>query len=257
MNKEIKNNECKTICARCGGECCLRMPGAYFPEQLGLKEGQDENNAEILAALFNPEEGAPAYKLEFNLGKPSDVDFLTGDQIKVDFDAEDWCENPVIIPAPSKQKEPGYVYSGIQMVSYRCPYFTDGKGCTLCWKDRPGMCKALKPIEEVTSIGRVKYQCVTEVTLRELSQIWDPFKEILNHLDCLLGADEKIWKFFFGDQKNITSEMILNSLRSGENIISRYYRQKEEKSRLKERRENKRIKQESNPLFVALKNAGF
>lgn len=238
MAKEIKNNECKSICARCGGECCLRMPGAYFPEQLGLKEGQDENNAKILAALF-PNCMETKYRILEGIGKPSSYNFFGEyDPLSEEELADhDWCCNKVILPAPGDKS---------------CCHWTD-TGCLLSWEDRPTMCKALSPSEPDSKGWRY---CQSEISLRELSRVWSPFQNILKVCSDLLWLQKQhreIWDDCYGHKGNITEEVILFFLKKKKDVWSFCFKESEKKKQ----KEEQRIKHESNPLFVALKNAGF
>lgn len=237
MAKEIKNNECKSICARCGGECCLRMPVAYFPEQLGLKEGQDENNAKILEEVLFSNYGK--YQLVDGIGKPSSYNiFREYEPLSAEELADyDWCCNLVILPAEG----------------LGCCHWSCSDGCQLSWEERPTMCKALSP-SEPDAEGR-RY-CQSEISLRELSRVWKPYQNILKVCKDLRGLRKlhrKVWNDCYGPKSKITKEIILFFLRKEEDVWSFCFRKSEERKQ----EEEKRIKEESNPLFVALKNAGF
>jgi len=44
----VENNENPSVCSKCGGACCKRVPGIYAPEQLGAP-----NKKTLAARLYS------------------------------------------------------------------------------------------------------------------------------------------------------------------------------------------------------------
>jgi len=243
MKNIIKNNECASICAKCGGECCMRMPGAYTPDQLGLIPGKDEDNAKIIASLFPNEKQPIKHQLALDIGKPSSYTFfgeyepLSAEELAM----HDWCRGYVVIPAPGE---------------YSCKYWDCLRGCKLPFAERPTMCKALVPAAPDSDGHRF---CSSEISLRELSRIWAPYQDLLKTVDRLSSLrrhHENVYSQCYG-KNDISSEMIMFFLNNKKDVWDYCFAVFEEAEKRRKAEEAERLKQESNPLYLALKGAGF
>ncbi len=99
------------FCATCG-QCCKRMPGQFFPADLGPDQASREAKARDLLATGD-------YSIDWWEGDP-DIYFL----------------RPATVAARGEIFDPSW--------GGRCVLLGED-GCTLAREDRPTVCKALKP----------------------------------------------------------------------------------------------------------------
>jgi len=143
---EIKNNENKELCAKCGGKCCKTYAGAYHPDDFNheltdawlqdlLKKGNpDDFNRELTDAWLQ------------DLLKKGNHAYPDGKAILVSID---WVEG--VKDGPDGRGyflRPRHVDGDIVDPSWgaNCYHLTE-TGCDLSFDERPWRCKVKEPSE--------------------------------------------------------------------------------------------------------------
>jgi Fe-S-cluster containining protein len=101
----MENNENHTVCSECGGCCCQKIPGAYIPSQLSVKQI---------------------------------VDGVKKKRLKL------WRMDGVTFPRPRNTPVAKYTYDEYEISRGNCMYLGE-KGCKLDFDSRPHECKGLIP----------------------------------------------------------------------------------------------------------------
>lgn len=153
MNKQIikysniDNNENTSMCSKCGGKCCKRLPGGYHPSDFGC-----EITEELLESLINDPE------------HPISIDWYD------DFIYEDksyprgYYIRPRVIDGDAVDGSWGGV----------CNNLTE-TGCSLSWDDRPWSCKLLAPSEN----GHCGHQYDEKLSC---AVAWLPYRDMIEHI---------------------------------------------------------------------------
>jgi len=152
MNRQ-ENNEHRTLCARCGGQCCRTRPGIEAPERF---LAQPDPAAALAALLIQNEWG-----LETHYGVPYTPGVTAPDPDRI-----------IKYPRPltigeqdSENTDPSR--------SDDCIYLTP-TGCSLTFEARPRMCRELVPDS--------CFECESPWGRREAALAW------LLHQDMVLAA---------------------------------------------------------------------
>jgi len=150
----MDNNETPEICSRCGGKCCLRMPGAVWPDQL------PEITVKTLSEYYHA-----GYQFDYWEGNP-------GNDPKYDGVKAYYLR-------PQTVRARGEIVNG----SWGAPCaFLTSKGCSLKFEDRPRECQGLIANEELhckpslgskrdAAIAWLPYNDIIEATIAEFEKI--------------------------------------------------------------------------------------
>ncbi len=105
----MDNNENKEICTSCGGRCCKRMPGSFFPEDFPAETRRERILAGLRAGLYQ-------------------LDWWEGDRREYFLRPAITGDNRMFSPTWGGQ----------------CALLTE-KGCPLPFNSRPRSCRELVP----------------------------------------------------------------------------------------------------------------
>lgn len=257
--KKIINNENRAVCSSCGGACCWRQPGAYVPEDLGLSiSNSNEENIDILLTLLSKsstrEYDIPLYTIRSGIGRPEKMFSWQDDVDDSELAEADWCPNLVIMPF-------GEIH---------CIHLDTAKGCLLDWSSRPTMCKALQPAKKVWKGDFIiskstadeceeyfkDYHCYSLISLRELSQMWEPYQVILNAVSRLRSFKRTVIRYMGKIHEMEFDQTVTNVLRMIEDP-NWCHKMVELKRKSLVQKELARLRNLSNPMYIALMNAGL
>lgn len=149
MNK-FKNNEHKTVCARCGGQCCRTRPGIESPERF---MALPDPSAALATLLLQRKWG-----LETHYGVPYTPGVTAPDPDRI-----------IKYPRPmtvGEQDPDNKDHSHPDDCIYLTP-----TGCELSFEDRPRMCRELIPDSA--------FECETPWGRREAALAWLPYQDII------------------------------------------------------------------------------
>ncbi|MDK9716803.1 MAG: hypothetical protein OEL57_02710 [Trichlorobacter sp.] len=149
----LKNNEHRSICARCGGQCCRTRPGIESPERFQAQP----DPATALAELLIRRE----WILETHYGVPYTPGVTAPDPDRI-----------IQYPRPATMSEQSKNSAGITAAD-DCVYLTP-VGCSLAFDSRPRMCRELIPDS--------CFECETPWGRREAALAW------LHHQDIIQAA---------------------------------------------------------------------
>lgn len=144
---KMKKYEDIEICKKCGGNCCKRMPGIYYPKDFGNTEKEIFDNL----------------KKAFRKGYTA-VDWWDNyeDENGNEFDA-------YFIRPKTKDK-----WEVIKDPSWggECIYLAEN-GCRLKYEDRPTVCRLLEPKSDGKCITHSLYK-------KKIAEKWLPYNELID-----------------------------------------------------------------------------
>ena len=147
------NNECRTICAVCGGDCCRTMPGIDSPERYLAAPDPTGALFQTLASGL--------WVLDRHYGLPP------GDNGEPQIMASELL---LFYPRPATLAERDTVGIMAQGGVGEC-VFLDTDGCRLSFSDRPRMCQALEP--------DTTFECTSSWTRLAAARAWLPLQELV------------------------------------------------------------------------------
>ena len=141
----------KELCSRCGGKCCINMPGNCFPEDFKLYN--KDSSLKLLIEALKSEKYC--------------IDWWEGDPRK---NKEEVEKGYYVRPATKDKK--GILYD--PSWGGECVFLTK-KGCELFENDRPTMCRMLEPKKDGKCNLDAKYN-------KQNSAIaWIPYNDFLDN----------------------------------------------------------------------------
>lgn len=161
MNRP-ENNEHRTLCARCGGQCCRTRPGIEAPERFLALPAPSE----ALAALLLQRE----WVLETHYGVPYTPGVTAPDPGRI-----------IRYPRPATVTEQRAADED-HARSDDCIYLTP-TGCRLTFEARPRMCRELQPDS--------CFECETPWGRREAALAWLPHQDLVLAASAALPAGEE------------------------------------------------------------------
>ena len=144
------------ICAKCGGKCCKRLPGFFYPQQLG--ETDEEVQIKLTEMLKTGR-----YSIDRWEGDPCDHEWDDPNQVpyvfmirprglgKEIFD-DPFCEETICL-------------------------FLGPKGCELAESDRPMNCQLLEPRSDENCI---EHHQMGRHGKHEAAMLWRPYRDIFD-----------------------------------------------------------------------------
>ena len=154
-----ENNENASLCAKCGGTCCKRMPGLFTPEDFGLPENVE------------------GFKKRFKEERLS-VDWWEGDIRFRDFRTEGFAlsQGEKLLTQTSYVRPPVVGASKVFDPTWggACAKHSKETGCSLKFEDRPYECRNLVPIESM--------QCKLSgdtLSKEQIIELWLPYQDLI------------------------------------------------------------------------------
>jgi Fe-S-cluster containining protein len=141
----MENNENKSICSSCKGQCCKNLPGIVSPGDL------EEITVESLTDLYR--EGYQFDFWEGNLTEKPEHEGITAYYLR-----------------PQTKRSVGKIMDASW--GGECVFLTDG-GCSKEFESRPAQCRALAPKEDMKCHVSKKYE------KKKMIESWIPYNEII------------------------------------------------------------------------------
>lgn len=156
-----KNNEDRTICGACGGECCRTRPGIESPERFLAAANPAEELAHLLASGL--------WVLDTHYGVPYDPEKgEKGDPDRI-----------ILYPRPATRQE--RAEGSLQVVpgAGECVLLGD-RGCTLPFEERPRACRALEPASD--------FACTSSWTRFDAAREWQHHQDMVDEALALVDS---------------------------------------------------------------------
>lgn len=144
-------NEDFSLCARCGGQCCLTRPGIEAPDRFLARGDMATDLRETLIS--------GNWVLEEHLGIPYEPGTISPDPNLI-----------IRYPRPATLQERQHPGFAPLPESGPCVFLT-ASGCQLPFEQRPRLCRELVP--------DVCFECESPWGRREAALAWLPWQEIL------------------------------------------------------------------------------
>ena len=154
----IANNENNEACAKCGGLCCLNLPGCTVPEDFNLEDKTEEEVKGFLIEMFS----TGMWQIDW-----------------WDFYAEDFkCEHKGYFIRPATKRNYGKLFHGAW--AFEGCVFLQGNSCVLEFTERPYDCKVLVPSSDGDPT-KCDWKVVGEDEHPKLHSIhaWLPYEKII------------------------------------------------------------------------------
>jgi len=159
--KVLTNNEHRSICARCGGQCCRTRPGIEAPDRFLAQTDPAAALTELLARR--------EWVLETHYGVPYTPGVTAPDPGRI-----------IHYPRPATVGEQSRSDADLSAAD-DCIYLTP-TGCSLAFEARPRMCRELIPDS--------CFECETPWGRREAALAWLPHQDIVQAATAILQLRE-------------------------------------------------------------------
>lgn len=150
MDIKMKRYENIELCKKCGGECCKRIPGIYYPEDFGKTKEEIFNN---LKKAF--EEGYTA------------IDWWDNYEDENGYEFDAYFIRPKTKNKLNVIRDPSW--------GGECIFLTDN-GCKLKYENRPTVCRMLEPNIE----GKCKNHSLSKL---KIVGRWLPYNDIIEEAE--------------------------------------------------------------------------
>lgn len=148
----MTSNEDSSLCARCGGQCCLTRPGIDAPE--GFLANGD------LTACLAARLDSGQWVLEEHIGIPYPAGSRSPDPDRI-----------IRYPRPATRSEQAHRSLFAQPETGPCCFLGD-TGCLLAFPERPKLCRELQP--------DVCFECESPWGRRDAALAWLPHQEAVS-----------------------------------------------------------------------------
>ena len=196
------NYENKELCAKCGGDCCKRVPGEARPEDFGGSEKLIKN----LTAAFKTRKWA--------------IDWWEGDprpknRVKV----KDRLDRTYYV-RPARKKYAGKDWKICDPAwDGECAFLTK-TGCELEHDRRPSTCKLVEPKEKPASMPVHESNCIVHEGggKEACAKAWIPYQDVLKLMIKKFGSGMELGEHGIGDGDDLFDKLVRDAMAFWKNV---------------------------------------